>query len=149
MAKNNEKKTQVVLNKKVSSKSFVKVYMTDFLVALNIISSKSVDVLAYLFEIMRANDNLIIATYEQIAKGAGTSERTVYMLMQKLMKANVISKQSNGVYMMNPKCMIKGDESKRQLLVNYFVDSTMDDGEIDAFVDGDFEIDEETGEVTE
>ena len=62
---------------------------------------------------MRANENLIIAIYEQIAKGIGTSERTVY----KLMKANVIRKQSNGVYMMNPKCMIKGDESKRQLLV--------------------------------
>lgn len=105
--------------------------------------------LAYLFEIMRANDNLIIAMYEQIVKGVGTSERTVYMLMQKLMKANVIRKQSNGVYMMNPKCMIKGDESKRQLLVNYYVDSILDEDEFDAVVEGEIDIDDDNREVLE
>ena len=60
------------------------------------------------------------------------------------MRANVIRKQSNGVYMMNPKCMIKGDESKRQLLVNYYVDSILDEDEFDAVVEGEIDIDDDT-----
>ena len=113
---------EYIINKTVSNKQFYKIFMADFLLALGILNIKSVDILAYVMEHMRPSDNVLIATQDEIAKGAGTSRRTVMRVFNKLQEIDFMRKKSSGVYMINPKFLMKGNDNKQQLVINYFSD---------------------------
>ena len=104
---------EILIQKEVTSQNFVKVFMADFLVALGILNSKSVAVVCYILENVKYSDNTLIATKEQIAKGSGTSVRTVYTVMGQLESKNFLKQKSPGVYVINPKFIIKCNENKR------------------------------------
>ncbi len=40
--------------------------------------------------------------------------------MKKLQENNFIKKKQNGVYLVNPNIMMKGNDTKRQILLNYY-----------------------------
>lgn len=111
---------EVIIRKEVDSQNFVKVFMADFLVALGILNSKSVSVVCYILENVRYSDNTLIATKEQIAKGSGTSVRTVYNVICQLQKVGFMKRRLQGVYIINPKYIIKGNENKKRMVIDYY-----------------------------
>jgi len=111
---------EIIIHKEVDSQNFVKVFMADFLVALGILNSKSVAVVCYILENVKYSDNTLIATKEQIAEGSGTSVRTVYNVLSQLQKVGFMKKKAQGVYVINPKYVIKGNENKRRMIIDYY-----------------------------
>ncbi|MET1123533.1 replication/maintenance protein RepL, partial [Priestia megaterium] len=45
---------------------------------------------------------------------------TVATIMKKLQENNFIKKKQNGVYIVNPNIMMKGNDTKRQILLSYY-----------------------------
>lgn len=111
---------EILIQKEVTSQNFVKVFMADFLVALGILNSKSVAVVCYILEHVKYSDNTLLATKEEIAKGSGTSVRTVYTVMGQLESKDFLKQKSPGVYVINPKFIIKGNENKRRMVIDYY-----------------------------
>lgn len=115
---------EIIIHKNVDSQNFVKVFMADFLVALGILNSKSVAIVCYILENLKYSDNTLIATKQQIAEGSGTSVRTVYNVLSQLQKVDFMKRKSNGVYVINPKFVIKGNENKRRMIIDYYKNDT-------------------------
>ena len=111
---------EIIIHKEVDSQNFVKVFMADFLVALGILNSKSVAVVCYILENVKYSDNTLIATKEQIAEGSGTSVRKVDNVLSQLQKVGFMKKKAQGVYVLNPKYVIKGNENKRRMIIDYY-----------------------------
>ena len=111
---------EIIIHKDVDSQNFVKVFMADFLVALGILNSKSVAVVCYILENVKYSDNTLIATKQQIADGSGTSVRTVYNVLSQLQKVGFMKRKTTGVYVINPKYVIKGNENKRRMIIDYY-----------------------------
>lgn len=102
------------------TKNFWKMYLMDFLTVLGIIDNKQLDIFVYIAENTNQANNLFIGTYKQIAKDVGVSEPTIAKLMRKLQDNNFIKKKQNGVYVVNPNIMMKGNDTKRQILLSYY-----------------------------
>ncbi|TPV37246.1 replication/maintenance protein RepL [Bacillus dicomae] len=102
------------------TKNFWKMYLMDFLTVLGIIDNKQLDIFIYIAENTNQSNNLFIGTYKQIAKDVGVSEPTIAKLMKKLQQNNFIKKKINGVYIVNPNIMMKGNDTKRQILLSYY-----------------------------
>lgn len=102
------------------TKNFWKMYLMDFLSVLGIIDSKQLDIFIYIAENTNQSNNLFIGTYKQISKDVKVSEPTIAKLMKKLQENNFIKKKQNGVYLVNPNIMMKGNDTKRQILLNYY-----------------------------
>ena len=111
---------EIIIHKDVDSQNFVKVFMADFLVALGILNSKSVAVVCYILQNIKYSDNTLIATKQQIADGSGTSVRTVYNVLSQLQKVGFMKRKTTGVYVINPKYVIKGNENKRRMIIDYY-----------------------------
>ncbi len=110
----------VYIEKEVSHQNFWKIWLSDILTILGIISnSKQLDVVLYIMQHIRASDNLFIGSYDKIAKGANTSKRTVITTMKKLLETGFLKRVQNGVYSINAKYMIKGNENKRRMIIDY------------------------------
>ena len=109
------------ITKKVyGSKRFWKVYLMDFLTVLGIIDSKQLDVFIYIAENTDPVKNLFIGTYKKIAEDIGVSEPTIAKLMRKLQDNHFIKRVQNGLWLVNPDILMKGDDHKRQILLSYF-----------------------------
>lgn len=102
------------------TKNFWKMYLMDFLTVLGIIDNKQLDIFIYIAENTNQSNNLFIGTYKQISKDVGVSEPTIAKLMKKLQANNFIKKKQNGVYIVNPNIMMKGNDTKRQILLSYY-----------------------------
>lgn len=102
------------------TKQFWKVYLMDFLSVLGIIDNKQLDIFIYIAENTNQSTNLFIGTYKQIAKDVGVSEPTISKIMKKLQQNNFVKKVQNGVYQVNPNVLMKGNDNKRQMLLNYY-----------------------------
>lgn len=106
-------------------KAFWKLYLVDFLQILGVLDSKQIDVLIFILENTSPSDNTYIGTYRRTAEGIGVSLDTVTRVMRKLIENNFLKKVQNGVYQVSPKIMMKGDENKKQLLLNYYDDAAV------------------------
>lgn len=104
----------------VSQKAFWKVYLIDFLQVLGVLDSKQVDVLIYILEHTQASNNTYIGTYRKTAEGSGVAVETVRKVMRKLLDNKFIQRVQNGVYQISPLIMMKGNEQKKALLLNYY-----------------------------
>lgn len=102
------------------TKNFWKLYLMDFLSILGIFDNRQVDVFIYIVENTKPSENLFIGTYEKIAKATGASSATIAKIMKKLQTNNFISKVQNGVWMVNPNILMKGNDNKRQILLSYY-----------------------------
>ncbi|MGX5576267.1 replication/maintenance protein RepL [Bacillus toyonensis] len=102
------------------TKNFWKMYLMDFLTVLGIIDNKQLDIFIYIAENTNQSNNLFIGTYKQISKDVKVSEPTIAKLMKKLQANNFIKKKQNGVYIVNPNIMMKGNDTKRQILLSYY-----------------------------
>lgn len=102
------------------TKAFWKVYLMDFLMVLGIIDSKQLDVFIYIVENTDPSRNVFIGTYKEIAKNCSVSEPTIAKIMKKLQKNNFIKKRQQGVWYVNPNILMKGNDTKRQILLSYY-----------------------------
>lgn len=102
------------------TKNFWKVYLMDFLSVLGIIDSRQLDVFIYIAENTNQSNNLFIGTYRSISEDVGVAYGTVATIMKKLQSNGFIQKKQNGVYLVNPNIMMKGNDHKRQMLLSYY-----------------------------
>lgn len=99
--------------------NFTKVWLTDLLSKLGIISNSKTK-FAYWFLDHLNRENMVTMTYRQLADKSGYSYKTVSQTMQALIGANFIVKVNTGCYMVNPDVMFKGAKNTRQnLLIQY------------------------------
>lgn len=103
-------------------KQFWKVYLLDFLQILGVLENKQLDVLIYILENTDQANNTFIGTYKKIAENAKVSEPTIAKIMKKLQENNFITKIQNGVWQVSPLIMMKGNDYKQQILLNYYND---------------------------
>jgi predicted transcriptional regulator len=102
------------------TKAFWKVYLMDFLMVLGIIDSKQLDVFIHIVENTDPGRNLFIGTYDMIGKETGVSRQTIAKIMKKLQANNFIRKRQQGVWRVNPNILMKGDDTRRQILLSYY-----------------------------
>jgi firmicute plasmid replication protein len=109
------------ITKKIyGQKNFWKIYLLDFMTVLGIIDNRQLDVFIYIAENTNASNNLFIGTYKKINKDLGVAESTIARIMKKLQSNNFIKKVQNGVWLVNPNIIMKGNDHKRQILLSYF-----------------------------
>ena len=122
-----------ITKRALGQKQFWKLYLVDFLQVLGVLDSKQVDVLIYILENTKSSDNTYIGTYRKTAEGSGVSLDTATKVMRKLQEQKdgngkpFLSRVQNGVYQVNPLIMMKGSEHKKNLLLNYYDDSTQEE----------------------
>ena len=102
------------------SKNFWKCYLMDFLTVLGIIDSKQLDVFIFIVENTNQSTNTFLGTYDHIAKQVGVSRPTIAKIMKKLQENNFIRKIQNGAWLVNPNILMKGNDTKRQILLSYY-----------------------------
>lgn len=102
------------------SKNFWKCYLMDFLAALGIIDNKQLDVFIFIAENTNQSNNTFIGTYDHIAKEVGVSRPTIAKIMKKLQANKFIKKIQNGAWLVNPNILMKGNDTKRQILLSYY-----------------------------
>lgn len=102
------------------TKQFWKIYLMDFLAVLGVFDSKQVDVFIYIVENTDPSTNLFLGTYKAIANGSGCTQPTVAQIMKKLRAQDFVRKVQNGAYYVNPNILMKGNDTKRQMLLTYY-----------------------------
>lgn len=102
-----------------SPKAFWKMYLTDFLGVLGIVESKQLDVFIYIADNTNPATNIFIGTQQSIADACRCSRTTVSTMLGKLQKQGFVQMVQAGVYFVNPNVMMKGNESKRQMLITW------------------------------
>ena len=102
------------------TKAFWKVYLMDFLSVLGIIDSKQLDVFIYIVSNTNPSNNTFIGTYKEIAKACGVTHPTIAKIIKKLQNNNFIHKRLRGVWYVNPNILMKGNDTKRQILLSYY-----------------------------
>lgn len=111
-----------ITKRALGQKQFWKVYLMDFLAILGIIDSKQLDVLIFILENTTSANNVFLGTYRLIAEKTDISLDTVRRTMVKLQQKGFIKKIQNGAYQVSPNVMMKGNDRKKQLLLNYYDD---------------------------
>lgn len=102
------------------SKNFWKCYLMDFLTVLGIIDSKQLDVFIFIVENTNQINNIFLGTYKHISEQTGCSSRTIAKIMKKLQENNFIKKIQNGAWLVNPNILMRGNDTKRQILLSYY-----------------------------
>lgn len=102
------------------SKNFWKCYLMDFLTVLGVFDSKQVDVFIYIVENTNQSNNVFLGTYDKIAKDVGVSRPTIAKIMKKLQENNFVKKMQAGAWLVNPNILMKGNDTKRQILLSYY-----------------------------
>ena len=109
-----------IAKRRYGSKQFWKCYLMDFLAVLGIMDNKQVDIFIYIVENTNQSTNMFVGTYAKIAKDVGCSSATIAKIMKKLQEHGFIKKVQNGLYMVNPNILMKGNDHKRQILLSYY-----------------------------
>jgi biotin operon repressor len=102
--------------KTLKKENFYKVWLFDLLTALGLIGNKKMLVFEYLISAMD-RQNRIIKSIKEIADDLRISYKTVATTMKQLQDAGLLIKHKNSVYIVNPKVVFFGDDSRRQYLL--------------------------------
>lgn len=110
-----------VLKTAYGQKAFWKVYMADYVqIILGAMDYKQLDVLMYISMNTQPSTNYFLGTYETVMKDCNCSRDTVYKLFKRLMELNYMKRLRNGLYMVNPSLVMKGNNAKKSLLIQYY-----------------------------
>jgi len=100
--------------------NFFKVWLLDLLNILEVIGTKKMKVVNYIFENINTQENIFIGTHTEISKKLNISRTVVSQTFKLLIDSGLLLKRNNGIYMINPDIVIKGNTGKRMnLLVKY------------------------------
>ena len=98
---------------------FVKMYLDD-LAIMNTLTHAEHKILVHLAKFLEYNTNSFFMNRQrrqQLAKEAGITENTFNQSLSRLMKKNLIIKESSSMYQMNPNVFFNGEELKRMKFV--------------------------------
>lgn len=113
----------VYIEKEVTSQNFWKIWLGDVLTIMGVISnSKQLDVVIYVMQHIKPSDNCFVGSYDKIAQNSGVSKMTVVTTMKKLLENDFLRRVQNGVYQVNAKYIVKGNENKRRMVIDYYND---------------------------
>ena len=102
------------------TKNFWKCYLMDFLMVLGVFDSKQVDIFIYIIENTNQSNNVFLGTYKKIAEDVDCSSATIAKIMKKLQENNFIKRLQSGAWLVNPNILMKGNDTKRQILLSYY-----------------------------
>ncbi len=112
--------TTVVEKNVEADYGFFKVWLLDLMNILELVGTKKMKVVNYIFENLKGAENLFIGTHEEIAKKLKISRPVVAQTFKILIEANLLVKKQNGVYMLNPDIIARVSNPKRMsLLIKY------------------------------
>lgn len=107
-----------IYKKTYGGKYFWRVWLGDLLYTLGLISNnKQVDVIFHVLENTNKSNNLYISTLRKTAIDTNISYKTVCEAFKKMQEHDMIVMQQNGVYKVNPKLLVQGDDKKKQRLI--------------------------------
>lgn len=87
--------SDIYIQKDVSSQNFWKIWLSDILTVLGIISnSKQLDVVLYVMAHIKQSDNTFVGSYDKIARECGVSKITVITTMKKTLGSGFHQKSS-------------------------------------------------------
>lgn len=95
------------------SKPFWKCYLKEFLAAMESLSGREFDVFIFIVKNAKQSDNKFIGTYDKIMKATGCSRKVIAKTLKSLQECNFIRKVQNGIWMINPHILMKGDGQKQ------------------------------------
>lgn len=105
------------------SKHFWKCYLTDFLKVIDALEGRHLKIFTYIIRKTKSNNNLFICTYDKMVEDLKCSRQTIAETMKILQKTNFIRKKQNGIWIINPNVLMKGNDNKRHSLYSEFLDS--------------------------
>ena len=120
-------KAEQITKRAYGQKHFWKIYLMDFLQVLGVLDSKQVDVFIYILENTEQANNTFIGSQRDIAKACNVSLDTVSRIMKKLQENKFIKQVKRSVYQVSPNVMMKGNENKKSIILNYYNDKADDD----------------------
>ena len=109
-----------ITKRSYGTKNFWKCYLMDFLTVLGVFDNRQIDIFIYIAENTNPSNNIFIGTYKKIAQDVKVSQGTISTIMKKLQANNFIKKVQNGVWLVNPNILMKGNDNKRQILLSYY-----------------------------
>lgn len=95
------------------SKPFWKCYLKEFLTVMDTLSGRQFDVFIYIIRKTKQSDNKFIGTYDKIMKDTGCSRKVIAKTLKSLQDCDFIRKVQNGIWMINPNILMKGDGQKQ------------------------------------
>ena len=100
--------------------NFHKVWMKNFINALDIVGNQKTRFCYWLIDKKLTRDNMLYGTQRQLADESGISLQTVNITLKLLMDNDFLRRQSSAVYMVNPDILYKGSMTSRlNLLTQY------------------------------
>lgn len=102
------------------SKHFWKCYMKEFLTVMKSLSGRQFDVFIYIVAHTKTSDNVFLGTYSKIVDDTRCCRQTVAAAMKKLQENDFIRKKQNGVWIVNPDILMKGNDNKRRMLLSEY-----------------------------
>lgn len=102
-------------NNRRSDINFHKIWLKDLAKVLSILGNQKIKLLSYIFENMDYN-NKIIGSIRTLAEKLNMSNETVSSTLRALKKNDTIRQLEEGVFMLNPDLLVKGDSLRRQIL---------------------------------
>lgn len=99
--------------------NFSKVWMRNFIAALDIVGNKKTKLCYWIVENIN-KENMLIGTLRDIAKRTNTSLETVRITMDILLDADFLRRKSQGVYIVNPDIIFKGGRGNRLNVLNQY-----------------------------
>lgn len=102
--------------------NFSKVWMRNFIAALDIVGNKKTKVCYWIIDNIN-RENMLIGTLRQIADKTHTSLETVRITIDILMDADFLRRKSQGIFILNPRTVFKGSRNNRLNVLNQYYDS--------------------------
>jgi hypothetical protein len=116
--------------------NFDKIWIVHILEALDKVGNQKIKVMNTLLR-LKNRDNQIIATQRDIAKESAVSLPTVSETIRLLLDVNFLVKQANGVYMINPDVIFKGNKNNRMDVLLQYKKYDAEEDEIEVKIDED------------
>ena len=103
------------------SKHFWKCYRTEFLKIMDALKGSQFKVFAYIIKNTQASNNQFVCTYAKMAKDIGCSKRTISETLKILQKMKFIRQKQQGIWIINPNVLMKGNDAKRYNLYSEYL----------------------------
>lgn len=99
--------------------NFSKVWMRNFIAALDIVGNKKTKLCYWIIENIN-KENMLVGTLRDISKRTNISLETVRLTMDILLNADFLRRKSQGVYIVNPDIVFKGGRGSRLNVLNQY-----------------------------
>lgn len=99
--------------------NFSKVWMRNFIAALDIVGNKKTKLCYWIIENIN-KENMLVGTLRDISKRTNISLETVRLTMDILLNADFLRRKSQGVYIVNPDIIFKGGRGNRLNVLNQY-----------------------------